>query len=107
MGMSHIYERDMAEVVDRLTKAGYDDDFRGEAGGIRGAKSGLLHRPEDLEIHLIERFEGISNPEDETIVLALVCKAHGCRGTYIAPYGKDMSSTDASLISKISDARKK
>ena len=107
MGMSKIYERGMAEVVDRLTKAGYDDVFHGEPGGIRGARSGLLHQPEDLEISLIERFEGISNPEDETIVLALVCKAHGCRGTYIAPYGKDMSSTDASLILRIPDGRRK
>ncbi|HVR85078.1 MAG TPA: hypothetical protein VMU54_12250 [Planctomycetota bacterium] len=105
MGTRNLYERGMAEVVDRLTKAGYDDVFHGETGGIRGGRSGLLHAPEDLEIRQIERFEGISNPEDETIVLALVCKAHGCRGTYVAPYGKDMSSTDASLISRIPDAR--
>ena len=56
---------------------------------------------------IIERFEGISNPEDETIVLALLCKTHGCRGTYVAPYGKDMPSVDATLIRKIPDGRKK
>jgi hypothetical protein len=105
MAISKIYERGMAEVVDRLTRAGYDEVFLGEAGGIRGARSGLLHQPEDLAISLIERFEGISNPDDETIVLALICKAHGCRGTYVAPFGKDMSSTDATLIRKIPDAR--
>ena len=60
-----------------------------------------------LQIVIIERFEGISNPEDETIVLALLCNTHGCRGTYVAPYGKDMPSTDATLIRKIPDGRKK
>lgn len=105
MGMSKIFERKMSDVVDRLTKAGYDEVFSGEAGGIRGAKKGHLHRPEELRIEQIERFEGISNPDDETIVLALRCTAHDCRGTYVAAYGKDMSSTDASMIRKIPDAR--
>jgi len=107
MGMSNLYERRMADVVDRLTRAGYTDSFQGESGGIRGAITGLLHQPEDLEIRGIERFEGISDPEDESIVLALVCKAHGCRGTYVAPYGKDMPSIDATLIRRIPDGRRK
>lgn len=102
-----MYERRMAETLDRMTQAGYIDVFRGEAGGVRGAKTGLLHRPEELEIEKIERFEGISNPEDQTLVLALHCKAHDCRGTYVTPYGKDMPSTDATLIRKIPDARPK
>ena len=105
MEISNLYERRMADVVDRLTQAGYDDVFRGEAGGIRGGNSGLLHKPQDLEVRVIERFEGVSDPEDETIVLALVCKVHGCRGTYVAPYGNDMPSTDAALIRKIPDGR--
>lgn len=106
MGMSKVFERRMADVVDRLTQAGYVETFRAEAGGLRGAKKNLLHRPDELEIDKIERFEGISNPEDETIVLALSCKTHGCKGTYVGPYGKDMPSVDASQIRKIPDARK-
>jgi hypothetical protein len=38
--------------------------------------------------------------------MALHCKVHGCLGTYIVPYGKDMPSTDANLIRLIPDARK-
>lgn len=101
MGMSKVFERRMADVVDRLTREGYVDVFRAEAGGLRGTKSGLLHQPEDLEVTVTERFEGISDPQDETIVLALRCKPHGCRGTYVGPYGKDMPSPDATLVRKI------
>jgi hypothetical protein len=107
MAMSKVYERKMSDVVDRLTHAGYVDTFTGEAGGIRGTKTGHLHSPQDLEIEKIERFEGISNPEDETLVMALHCKVHGCLGTYVVPYGKDMPSADATLIRKIPDARQK
>ena len=107
MGMSKVYERRMADVLDRLERDGYDDQFRGEPAGIRGMKTGLLHRPQDLEITESERFEGISDPADETLVLALRCTAHGCRGTYVVPYGKDMPSTDATLIAGIPDARRR
>ena len=105
MGMSKIFERKMSDVVDGLTKEGYVEVFNGEPCGIRGTRKGLLHRPEELRIERIERFEGISNPDDETIVLALRCTTHGCRGTYISAYGKDMPSADATLIRKIPDAR--
>jgi len=107
MGITKFYERRMSDVVDLLTQAGFTETFRGEIGGIRGMKNGLLHRPDELEIVRIDRFEGISNPEDETMVLALSCKAHGCHGTYITPYGKDMPSVDATLIRRIPDGRPK
>jgi hypothetical protein len=105
MSESKVFERSMADVVNRLTLAGYDDVFCGEPGGIRGTKTGMLHRPEELMIVIIERFEGISNPDDEAIVLGLLCHAHGCRGTFVAPYGKDMPSADATWIRKIPDGR--
>ena len=107
MGMSKVFERNMSDVVDRLTKAGYDEVFSGEADGIRGTRKGRLHRPEELRIERIERFEGISNPDDETIVLALRCTIHDCRGTWVAAYGKDMPSSDAALLRRIPDARPK
>ena len=107
MGNSRLYERRMADVLDGLTRAGYDDQFRGEPGGIRGLKTGLLHSPAELAIERSERFEGISDPADETLILALRCTAHGCRGTYVVPFGKDMPSVDATLIRKIPDARRR
>ena len=107
MGNSKIYERRMAHVLDGLTRSGYADQFRGEPGGIRGMKTGLLHSPTDLVIERSERFEGISDPADETLVLALRCRAHGCLGTYVVPFGKDMPSVDATLIRRIPDARRR
>jgi hypothetical protein len=101
------FERRMAQVVDRLTKAGYSDIFRGEAAGVRALHSGHVHPPEDLVIESIDRFEGVSDPADEAMVLAVRCPGDGCRGTYTVPYGKSMSSTDAGLVARIPDARKR
>jgi|SRR6185295_5854153 len=101
------FERRMAGVIDRLTREGYSDTFRGEAGGLRALRSGHVHAPEDLVVESIDRFEGISNPEDEAIVLALRCPVDGCRGTYTLPYGKDMPTLDGELIARIPDARRR
>ena len=101
------YERRMAGVIDRLTKAGYSDTFRGESGGLRATGAGHIHKPEDLVVESIDRFEGVSDPEDEAIVLALRCPGDGCRGTYTVPYGMNMPSVDGELIRRIPDARKR
>ncbi len=97
----------MAGVVDRLTRAGYDEVFRAEAGGVRGLHREFLHAPQELVVEQVERFEGVSDPEDQAIVLALRCLPHGCRGTYIAPYGNDMPALDAAMIGSLQDARQR
>jgi hypothetical protein len=101
------FERRMAGVIERLTKTGYTDTFRGETAGIRAISAGHVHRPEELVVDEIERFEGISDPADEAIVLALHSAVDECRGTYTAPYGKNMPPIDAELIARIPDARPK
>jgi len=101
------FERSLSEIVDRLTKSGYTDTFRGEAGGIRAAQAGHLHAPEDLVIDSIDRFEGVTDPEEEAIVLAISSRTDGCRGTYVSPYGKNMPATDARLIARIPDGRRR
>ena len=99
------FERPMARVVDRLTKAGYSDLFRGEAGGVRAVRADHLHAPEELVVESIDRFEGISDPADEAMVLAVRSSTDGCRGTYTVPYGKNMPAIDAEMVARIPDGR--
>jgi hypothetical protein len=98
-------EQRMAAVIERLTKLGFADTFRGELGGVRAVRSGHLHSPEELTIESINRFEGASDPDDQVIVLAVASATDDCRGTYTVPYGKDMSIVDSDLISRIPDKR--
>jgi hypothetical protein len=100
-------ERRLSDVVDRLTTMGYPDSFRGEPGGIVDLRSGVVHDPEDLSIEAAERFEGTTDPGDEAMVLALSCRRHGCRGTYVVPYGETMSGIDAELVVRIPDGRRR
>src|SRR5205809_403646 len=91
----------LAHVVNRLSAAGYTDDFRAETEGLRAVQAGCIHAPESLAIDEVVRFEGITDPDDEAIVFALRCEAHGTKGTYVAAYGPKMPALDAEMIRRL------
>jgi hypothetical protein len=99
------FERSLSAVLEQLKEAGYTESFSGEGEAIRALGSGTLYRPEDLAIEKVERFEGMTDPDEETIILAIRCRPHNIRGTYILPYGKDMPSIDAAIVARIPDTR--
>ncbi len=92
----------LSEVVNRLTAAGYTDDFRAEPEGLRAVPSGCIHTPESLIIDEVVRYEGMTNPDDEAIVFALRCDAHGIKGTYVTAYGPQMPALDAEMVRRLS-----
>lgn len=96
----------LADAVERLTRAGYRDDFRAEADGLRAIGTGCIHEPEALVIEELVRFEGESDPADEAAVFALRCPKHGVRGTYVVAYGPSMDPLDAEWARRLSNGRK-
>ena len=92
----------VAEAVNRLSAAGYVDDFRAVPGGLRAVAAGCVHRPEALVIDEVVRFEGISDPDDEAIVFALRCEPHGIKGTYTVPYGPNLPEIDTEMMQRLS-----
>jgi hypothetical protein len=97
----------LSQAVERLTAAGYRDDFRAEPGGLRALGTGCIHAPESLVIDELVRFEGASDPEDEAILFALRCAKHGTRGTYVAAYGPSMDPLDAEMVRRLRDGRRR
>ncbi len=95
----------IAEAINRLSAAGYTDDFRAEAGGLRAVNARCLHAPETFAVDEIVRFEGMTDPADEAIVFALRCKLHGTRGTYTTPYGANMAPIDAEMVRRLNATR--
>ncbi len=96
----------VSEALDRLTVAGYEDSFRAEPDGLRAVVAGTLHRPESLVVEEIVRFEGISDPADEAMVLALHCREDGIKGKYTVPFGPGIGALDAEMVHRLQrDAR--
>ena len=96
----------LAQAVERLSAAGYREDFRAEADGLRAVASGCVHAPEELVIEEIARFEGASDPQDQAILFALRCDVHGVRGTYVVAYGPATAPLDARMVRRLHDGRR-
>ena len=92
---------DLAHAVERLTEAGYRDDFRAERGGLRAVKAGRVYDPESLVVEEIVRFEGDSDPDDEVVLFALSSEAFGTRGTYVVTYGTYVDPADAEMMRRL------
>jgi hypothetical protein len=86
------------EAAARLREAGYAADFSAtEDGQLRCGACGAEHDPATIVIDQIVRYEGLSDPGDETMLLALRC---GCdqRGLYTTAYGANVGTGDLAVL---------
>ena len=91
----------VAEALQRLTAAGYTDDYRAEAQGLRSPSNGTVHPPGLFHVDEIVRFEGDSDPSDESAVFALTSEADGTKGTYTVGFGPMMDALDADMVGRL------
>lgn len=92
----------LTDAMNRLRGDGYLTDFSATADGkLRCGACGVEELPEEMSIHSTVRFEGESNPADESILIALAC-ACGCLGQYTAAYGPDTPHEDAAVLERLS-----
>jgi hypothetical protein len=84
--------------LEALRSAGFDRDFevRGEELVLRG--QGPVD-PRGLHIDLQYRFEGDSNPDDESLVLGLHDPGSGAKGVLVSAYGPSASGSEADILS--------
>ena len=92
---------DLAHAVERLTQAGYRDDFRAEPAGLRAVNEGRTYEPESLTVDEVVRFEGESDPGDEVVLFALRAGTSGIRGTYVVAYGTSVAPHDAEMSKRL------
>ncbi len=90
-------QRHESTQLDALSEAGFDRDFE-----VRGTDLVLRdHGPVDprgLHIDAQYRFEGASNPDDESLVLGLHDPDSGARGVLISAYGPSASGAEADIL---------
>jgi hypothetical protein len=91
----------IAEALQRLSAAGYTDDYRAEAQGLRSDTTGAVHPPYRFRVDEIVRFEGESDPSEESAVFALTSEVDGTKGTYTVAFGPMMDALDAELVRRL------
>ena len=95
----------MTEATVRLEAAGFEGSFHARDEKLVCPGCGCHHDPEDVLIREIVRFEGITDPGDESALFALECPNCGVRGTWAVGYGPSMSPDEAAIAPKLRDVR--
>jgi hypothetical protein len=87
----------------RLTKAvedGYKTNFEATPAGLKSIDSGKMYKPEELQVVHHFRFEGASDPADNSI-LYLIEAGDGTKGTLVDSYGAQSDPDVDKIIKKI------
>jgi hypothetical protein len=78
--------RTLDGVIEELRRRGFVERFGVTAGRLRALGSGRVFDPEDLTIREYHRFEGVSDPDDASIVYAIETR-NGTKGVLADAFG--------------------
>ena len=87
--------------MNALRKEGYTANLALKDDHIEWTDSGTCVQPQDLEVDNYFRFEGMSDPSDNSILYAISSKKHDMKGLLIHPYGVYAETINAELVRKL------
>lgn len=93
----------LSEAVNDLVKRGYTTDFllQEEKDYLLCSNNSLELSPEDFTIDEVYRFEGMTDPADESIVFAISSTKHNIRGLVINSFGADFGYRSSKLVAHL------
>lgn len=91
----------VSEAVSDLQRRGYVDDLRlADHCVICDGRRTELH-PEEFHIDEFYRFEGETDPADESIVYAISAPGRGIKGILVNAFGTYASSLTQAMVAKL------
>ncbi len=87
------------EAINGLKKQGYNLDFNLQEDCIECGETGPLD-PDAFEITEVHRFEGMTNPDDSSVLYAIEGK-NGKKGVLVDAYGAYAGSLSTRMIEKL------
>ncbi|MGZ3863608.1 MAG: hypothetical protein ACXVPN_09315 [Bacteroidia bacterium] len=88
-----------------LTGQGYTENFLACEEGLQAPSNSKIYRPEEVKINSFYRFEGESDPADNSILYAL--ETHdGVKGLLIDSYGANTNTHISQFIVEVEDIQK-
>ena len=86
--------------IAQLERAGYTADFRAEGGELRMTGTRRRYAPEDTLIRDYYRFEGVSDPDDMSVIYAVETR-DGTRGMLIDAFGTYADPVIADVVDRM------
>jgi hypothetical protein len=95
----------MSEYLDTATQDGFVEDFSVRNGKLVARDQNFEYKPENVKITNFFRFEGYSDPEDNSI-LYLIETSDGKKGTLIVTYGPNADASRSAFIRQVESIEK-
>lgn len=91
----------LSETINGLIKIGYIHDFNIQEECLVCHQSNVTLSPDDFQIDKVFRFEGISDPDDQSILYAISAPKFNIKGTLVNGYGISSDEATSKLIEKL------
>jgi len=98
--------KSLASVTNKMVLDGYDDDFKISEKGLRSLKTERVYQPEDVNVINFFRFEGQSDPNDNTILYVIETN-DGLKGTLVDAYGPYADRKLSEFMQQVESFQKK
>lgn len=96
----------MVDCVNSLVRQGFDEDFKAREAGLESLASHTIYKPGEVKILNFYRFEGESDPADNSILYAIET-SDGKRGTLVDAYGPYADSKVTKFVHQVEEIQKK
>ncbi len=97
---------DLVEVLADLAAEGFTEDVQvTDDGRLCCRRCGHCVQAEDMELLVLRRLEGASDPGDMAAVLGLRCPGCGMRGAAVVRFGPEAGPGDEIVLRHIGDHR--
>jgi hypothetical protein len=96
----------LASCINKMKEDGYKEDFQVSKKGLTTFNEAKTYGPEEVKIVNFYRFEGVSDPGDNTILYVMEA-ADGTKGTLVDGYGAYASTDVSKFIVAVEEIQKK
>ena len=95
----------LASCVNKMKEDGYTEDFQVSKKGLTTFNESKIFKPEEVKIVNFYRFEGVSDPGDNTILYVMET-SDGTKGTLVDGYGAYASDDVSKFIVAVEEIQK-
>ena len=90
----------LSEAITNLKKRGYENDFNLHPEWIECTVHREKFKPDEFHVDEFYRFEGMTDPDDSTILFAISSNS-GLRGLLVDAYGMYSNSVSKIMLDKL------
>ena len=96
----------LVSCINSLVRSGYTEDYKIIGGRLKALKRDRIYSPEEVKVVNFYRFEGESDPADNSILYAIET-SDGSKGTLVDAYGPYADSKITTFMHQVDEINKK